>query len=399
MSTICRRNRTLAAVATATLLLSCGVRTSLDVAELGVDNLACVSERDGLVDLEVSLRLGRASVDVVFLLDHTRSMSEPLESVRRTISGEIVPSLVDEVPDLQMAVASYGDFYISGYPYGAEGDSLLRLLQASTPQSVDVVRAAGQLRLEHGGDTPEALAEALYLLASGEAFPGYVEAEPCESRGVGLGCFRESATTVFLVFTDAPSHNGPRGADPYDAQAFELAPHSFGEAAEAVSAIGAGVVGVYTGRSTDEGFEQLQDWARGTHTVDEFGDPLVFHWAGDTAGLSSTVVGAVLEWVERAVFPLVSLQLESELGPMGDDWSVEAIQALVAAPAGAARSQGELFIDVAPGATVTFRVRLRVSSELLLNGLPLRARAMAPPAAPLGEVTLLVAGPGADACR
>ncbi len=141
----------------------------------------------------------------------------------------IVPAIDASIADAQMGVAEFQDFPTS--PYGNGGNSEFRLRQRVT-DSVDAVQSAlAPLSAYGGADSPESMTEALYRTATGS----------CGGGGRGGACFRPDATPIVVVVTDAPTHNGPGGANPYP---YSFSARSYAESRSALNAIGAKVLGV-----------------------------------------------------------------------------------------------------------------------------------------------------------
>ncbi len=273
----------------------CGAKTGLPVPSLdaAVDGEAppiCVEvgyEADPIeVDLRVQAEIGRA--DVAFLIDTTGSMADEIDVVRARLRDVLVPAIDEALPDAELAVATFADFPVP--PYGAPGDSPF-VLRLPRTRDVSAVQAAMDgIPLSDGGDAPEAQVEALFQLFTGAGIDGLVPPSAgCPSGGVGFACFREDALPVVLLFTDAPFHNGPGGADAYgDDMPFPA--KRYGEALAEARRLGAKVIGFDSGRGRERG--QLAQLAQETGAVAD-GTPLVYSIGPRGDGLDTSVVEAI----------------------------------------------------------------------------------------------------------
>jgi hypothetical protein len=215
--------------------------------------------------------LGRA--DVFFLIDTTGSMGGSIDNVRSTLSSVIVPAIDASIADAHMGVAEFQDFPTS--PYGNGGNYPFQLRQAVTDSVASVQSALAPLRAYGGADAPESMTEALYQTASGG----------CGGAGRGAACFRADATPIVVVVTDAPTHNGPGGANPYGFSA-----RSYAESTAALNAIGAKVLGVAVGYR-----DHLVALANDTASRRADGSPAVYAAPGGT--VDRAVVDGIVDLV------------------------------------------------------------------------------------------------------
>lgn len=138
-------------------------------------------------------------VDIVFLIDATGSMAPCIDALKANISlfvdkltsGDANNTKV--VKDWRAKIVGYRDFTISDEspfednPFVREADHLKSQLVA--------LSATG------GGDEPESLLDALYMIASMGKTEKGAEEDPSKWR------YHSSAARVVVVFTDAPFKN------------------------------------------------------------------------------------------------------------------------------------------------------------------------------------------------
>lgn len=312
--------------------------------------------------VEVSFVSRILSAEVYFLVDVTGSMGEEIDQIRGGLRDTIIPQIRGLIPGVRFSVGRYADFPV--VPYGSTGgagvarDEVYRLEQASTSDLDAVARAVDRLMmLQSGGDVPESTTEALYVSASG-ATPAasLVPERNCPPGTVGYPCFEADGSRIFLLFTDAPFHNGPEGAESYTSLPYRNA--SYEQAASALRSIGAKVLGLYSGPPSESGWRHLLRVARDTGAVRPDGTPIVFDIGANGSSLGFDVVEAVRTLVEDV--PL-------DVGALVEDWPGDAldanefvvgIRAVSANPASGATVQIDRFLDVRPGTRVTFAVDL-----------------------------------------
>lgn len=369
-------HRATLAIAITAAALACGSRTGLDRrppdggVDAGPPDAGPPIEPDECIELpfgqgprELELvfeaRIRRA--DVFFLVDVTGSMGEEIFQIRNELRDTIIPGLAGAIPEVRFGVGHFADFPIPERNYGEATDELYRVLQASTRDRAAVQDAVNRLPLQNGRDGPEAMVEALYLTASGEGMGRFAPAASCPSGTRGHPCFALDATPIVLTFSDAPSHNGPNGHDPYEG--IEPTPHTYEQAVEALRAIGARVLGLYSGGGGGVGLSDLESFARDTGAVREDRSPIVFDIGVDGRFLSRAVVDAVRALVEDTPID-VDVELEDLPGDDGDALAlVDRVEAVRAEPPEGARMEGSRFVDVRPGTRLVFRIVL--DSEVL----------------------------------
>lgn len=156
-----------------------------------------------LRELDFTARLGKG--DVFFLVDTTGSMGLAIGNVRTSLSTVIVPALSAAIADVVMGVGDYRDFPVD--PYGNTGDWTYVTRQTMTADVGAVQTGLNTLAAGGGGDVPESMLEGLH---------GAVSGRPCgPDGGFGGACFRDDSFPIIVLVTDAETHNGPGGANPY----------------------------------------------------------------------------------------------------------------------------------------------------------------------------------------
>jgi hypothetical protein len=306
----------------------------------------------------VSFEARIVTADIVFLVDNTGSMGPSIDAVEEALRARLIPGLLAEIPDVQLAIASYRDFGFR--PFGNMGDTPFTLLQESTDDADALQLGVERMYPRGGGDIPEAAVEALYQLATGEGLEGYVEPASCEPGRVGAACLRPDSVPIVLVFTDAPFHNGPSLPNSYADVA--PPPATYEEAVAAMNAIGMRVLGMLAadgfmgGRTRDD----LEAVARDTGAVTAGDVPLVLDLDPGTGG--RPLIGRVLDAVDMLVNDVtidVSARVEDVEGDEVDATRfVAAVEPVRAIPAGGAVIRDGRFEEVEPGTRVEFRLRL-----------------------------------------
>ena len=133
------------------LLPGCGAKTGLDVPDANIDsgrsrdagldadigphdggrdvgtdaNIPCIQlDPDaGPLELPLDTQVELTRADVVFLIDHTGSMSEEIGHIQAELRDVIAPGIQAAIPDAQIGVAMFADFPVfdcgvaSDHPY------------------------------------------------------------------------------------------------------------------------------------------------------------------------------------------------------------------------------------------------------------------------------------------
>lgn len=380
--------RVATALAIALTLAGCGAKTGLEVPDAPPSDAAvdapriameggpppdiCIElpPREPPTEFTVSFITRISTADVLFLVDVTGSMGEEIEQIRSGLRRTIVPGIAAAIPDVHFSVAQYADFPIA--PYGERDDLPFLLRTASTSDLPQVQSGLDALIVLGGNDGPESGVEALYLTATGSAAGVLVPPRRCPTGTIGYPCFRREGTRIVVLITDAPSHNGPGGAEPYGDDVAPM-PHTYDQALVAMRAIGAKVLGLYSGFNEDGGRTQLETIARDTGAVSASGEPIVIDIGSDGASLGPSVVSAVQTLVDEAPID-ITIALEDDPSDDLDALSfVRGVETVAADPAIGAVQEADRFRAVRPGTRVTFRVRL--NNETIERGvLPRRYR-------------------------
>ncbi|MGM0386575.1 MAG: hypothetical protein ACQERF_11445 [Actinomycetota bacterium] len=154
-------------------------------------------------------------LDVCLVVDLSGSYSDDLPNIKLLAPGIWDAIVAGGVTDLQFGLASFVDFPFS--PWGSGSDYGYRLDQQLTGTKAMWLTAVNGMVTLNGGDGPESQYEALYQVATGAG--NEVVAAPNDSGDIasGGGCdYREDATKVVMLTTDAPFHNaGDAGPFPY----------------------------------------------------------------------------------------------------------------------------------------------------------------------------------------
>ncbi len=333
--------------------------------------------------LDVEPRAGR--LDVHFSIDTTGSFGGEIQALKANLQDTLIPRLRARVPDLAIGVSRFGDFPVR--PFGVAGDRPYDLLTPVTTDFGRVAVAVYGLSLQNGGDVPEASIEALYQIATGAGLAGppggaidrfAPRPDVAGSGALGGVGFRAGAARVVVQVTDAPSH------DPVDYGASVPGTHTLDQAAAAMRAVGARMIGIASGEPARP---QLEALARATGAVvpPEGGRcvtglggmtrspvggqcPLVFDIGADGSGLTFSVLDAITRFLDSLAFSTVSGAVEND--PRGFVTSVEAASAVVPAgvaephredrlPAGALDGVADTFTDVSTRTRLTFRAHVR----------------------------------------
>ncbi len=335
--------------------------------------------------LDVEPRAGR--LDVHFSIDTTGSFGGEIQALKLSLQDTLIPRLRERVSDLAIGVSRFADFPVR--PFGLNGDRPYNLLTPITTDFYRVAQAVFSLDrpLQNGGDVPEASIEALYQIGSGE---GLVNAgrevithftpwpDAIDSGDVGGVGFRANSARVVVHVTDAPSH------DPADYGILVPGTHTLDQAAAALRAVNARVIGIASG---DAARPQLEALAVGTGAtvVTESGRcatglrgsarpavggvcPLVFDIGADGTGLADSVLDAITRYLDSLAFRTVSGATEND--PQGFITGIEALSAMTQDgvmaprredrfPTGAPDGVADTFAEVATRTRLTFRVNVQ----------------------------------------
>lgn len=368
----------LAAGALGAMLGGCGAKTGLLVpdasrdaspdADAGTDAMIPCIEipvDGGIVDLPLATEVQVGRADVVLAIDTTASMGQEIEQIRTNLRDRIAPAIQRTIQDAQIGVTTFADFPEGDCGLATEGDTPFRLVLGVTDDISRVQTALDSVRLNNGRDEPESQVEALYQLATGEGFDGYVPPSlGCPSGGIGYPCFRTDALPIVLMFSDASFHNGPSGAYPYSDSCPSVSPtpHVYSQAVDALVAGGIRVIGLYSGPAGGDGFSHLQSIARDTSAISG-GVPIVFDIGSRGERLSESVIQAIATLAGAVEFDIDTFLVDPDRTDAVDPRDfVEAVIPLRAEPMSGVREidlVANVFRGVRTGTTVVFRLRLR----------------------------------------
>ncbi len=337
---------------------------------------------------EVQPRAGR--LDVHFSVDTTGSFGGEIQTLKANLQDTLIPQLRTRVSDLAIGVSRFADFPVR--PFGLATDRPYDLLTPVTTDFFLVTSAVFNLDrpLQNGGDVPEASIEALYQIATGVGFLGPINGNidrftprldlPGSGSVGGVG-FRNGSARVVVNVTDAPSH------DPIDYGSMVPGTHSLDQAATALRAINARMIGIASGEPARPQLEALAIAtgavvpAVGSRCVTGIGGisrpavggacPLVFDIGSDGSGLAFTVLDAITRFLDSLAFGTVAGGVEND--PRGFVSSVEALSAIAPdgvdlprredrLPAGSLDGVPDTFTAVSTRTRLTFRVHVRNTS-------------------------------------
>lgn len=134
-------------------------------------------------------------VDIVFLIDATGSMAHCIDAVKSNIQAfcrDLINDQQSPVRDWRARVVGYRD-------YEADGKNWL-VNNPFVRKYEDLERQFAELRAQGGGDNPEDLLDALYLLATTESTEQQYPEDPHKWRDI------HDAARVVIIFTDASFH-------------------------------------------------------------------------------------------------------------------------------------------------------------------------------------------------
>lgn len=332
---------------------------------------------EGNLDFATTLR----TADVFFSVDTTGSFQEEIDAIQAAIETTIIPGVTAVIPDAAYGVGRFEDFPLAGY--GLSGDKPFELLQAVTTDTAAISAGLAALGPAAGGlDIPESGYEALYQWAAGTGFAAF-GIPPFFPGAVGGAGFRTDALPIIVQITDARSHL------PGEYVEFSADAHGEAEATAALNRIGARVIGVDSLQNTgtaDDPRAQMEALAIATNAlvppvsgscstgvagaprapVNVGGQdtcPLVFDVNPDGTGLATQIVVAIEQLASYGTID-ISTVVDGELegvngevlppGVFTDDF-ITAVTPVPPPPAGAS-IDGDVFRDVTPGSTVTFRI-------------------------------------------
>lgn len=155
-------------------------------------------------------------LDVCLVVDLSGSYGDDLPNIKA-----LAPGIWDEIVaggvDLRFGLGTFVDFPWHNWGDPGFGDYAYRLDQQLTSDKATWVAAVNAMATRSGFDGPESQYEALFQVATG-AGNDVLDAEPDDSGDVAAGqncAFREKATKVVILTTDASFHNAGDGDGPF----------------------------------------------------------------------------------------------------------------------------------------------------------------------------------------
>ena len=261
-------------------------------------------EDTGTIEKTVTLPAVTPKIDVVLLVDLSGSYSDDLRNLKTQVGGadglaaELFDGVCTTEVDCQFALASYVDFPFSSWGSSAHGDYGYRLDLDFTATRATFVSAVDGLSTKNGWDGPESQYEALYQVATGDGREMPISAdgdyEDAGEIAPGLNpTFRDDATKVVVITTDATFHEKGDVCTPYSGSGYTPCSFTYPganstEATDALVAAGIRVIGL-TGRYST--LTELDDLATATG-----GASLL------TRSDSADIVSATLEGLEALTF-------------------------------------------------------------------------------------------------
>lgn len=335
-------------------------------------------------------------LDVHFNVDTTGSFTGEIANLKASLGNFVIPRLRERVPDLAMGVSRFADFPVA--PFGRGTDRAYDLL---APITTDYSRVFGAVNgldqpLQNGGDLPEAWAEALYQIATGEGLranggaiviPAFVAppGTPTNASPGGVG-FRTGAARVVVNITDAPTHEPVTYGDQVTGT------HALSQVSTALRAVNARLIGIASG---DASRAQMERLAANTGAIvpavvgrcntgiagaarPSIADrcPLVFDIGADGAGIGAAVVDAIVSFLDALAFQTVTASAVSD--PGGFVQAVHAIEATAPegtavperqdrVPVGMPDGLDDTFVNVQTRTRLTFRVIARNTTRVALE--------------------------------
>jgi hypothetical protein len=204
-----------------TPLLPFQIRSLL--AETGSPQMGDTSENIGpRPDLRAAIgQLTAGDVDLFFLVDLSGSFTDDLPIFKAQAPG-IIDSIKAANPNVRFGLARFEDYPIDPFGSAADGDVAYERLIDLTFNTEAVKTLIAGLSTRNGADEPQCQLTALYQAASGAgqdlSGDGYAGASIPAGQQAN---FRDGATKLFLMWTDAKFHlpNDP-GDIPYPGPSF-----------------------------------------------------------------------------------------------------------------------------------------------------------------------------------
>ncbi len=215
-----------------------------------------------------------SKLDLVINVDTTSSMTEAIKSVHDNV-GDLIKNVQAQVADTGFALTNFDDFPISGY--GSGGDLPFRLLGpvSTDPEKVKKYTERADFKVRNGGDLPEAGAESLWQIATGEGIQwstGSVDVRTNLMNTWGGVDFRPETLPVVVHITDAPSHDISTSYNAFSENiaytpADVTAPHYSDVLIPKLKELGIRVITLYVGHQDANKYNQMFTWAKESDAI------------------------------------------------------------------------------------------------------------------------------------
>jgi len=247
--------------------------------------------------------------DIYFLMDTTGSMGGAIDSLKASLStpGDgLIDRIRETIPDVWFGVGDHKDYSAGGYGGGSDYAYTHRLDMG--PSVGDAQSAVNGLSASGGSDGPESQGPALYAIATGQGLPGRSLAgggtlpprTDCQRGRTGYPCFREEAVPIVVLMTDAPWHNGPASANPYDNGTVGGPAPTYDQVLNALVGANIRFIGITVGREQiadpdtcevnevfwEEADQHLRAFGTAVGTVDAQDEPFVTRWFAPPFGMT-----------------------------------------------------------------------------------------------------------------
>jgi hypothetical protein len=156
------------------------------------------------------------AVDVMFIVDLSSSFADDLSNFQAQARG-IISALKGSNPGIRFGLARFEDYPIPPFGSAADGDKAYERPVDLTSDTDLMLNTISNLSTRSGEDDPESQLPALFQAATGAgqdlSGAGFSEASIPPGQQAN---FRNGATKIFLLWTDAPFHlPGDPGNIPY----------------------------------------------------------------------------------------------------------------------------------------------------------------------------------------
>lgn len=239
------------------------------------------------IEKTVTLPEDTPKLDFLLLVDLSGSYYDDLVNIK-ALSPGLHDDIIASTPDSRFALATFVDFPFA--PWGGSGDYAYRLDQDFTTDRDTWLDAVDAMTIYWGYDFPESQYEGLYQAVSGAGrdVNGDLDYDDVGEIAPGLNAhFREDATKVIAITTDASFHEG--GDYGYSF------PYPGATAAETLDALEDGGIKIIAIKAPGSGTE-MDDLAAFT------GGSVV-----TTSTNSSGIAGAVLSGLETLTYTVTAI--------------------------------------------------------------------------------------------